>query len=360
MYNVAGLNERLLFPYKSENHKQDFYEKMHLVNSRIVDEQSRTIFRYRLLMSLTGDIEYIRKLVLSTATGKDFFQFLKNKEGIFVYGAGIRGERIVQMFPEISWRGYIDRKRSGTCNGIPIVSLGDVKLQDEDIILISNLEGFDGIKKDLIEEGIEEERIYTLDEFEVAAHKKQYFEERCIKYFKVSDGAFVDAGCFDGNDCIKYTESMLYQGAPIYAFEPDIANFENCKRGLQKYKNATVFNVGLSNIKKQVNFTSNKGECSRIDEKGNCIIDIDTIDSVLEGKKIGCFKLDIEGNEKEAIEGARIHIEQDRPNMMISIYHKLEDIIEIPRLLLELNPNYRFAFGHYSIYGADTVLYVFE
>ena len=71
--------------------------------------------------------------------------------------------------------------------------------------------------------------------------------------------------------------------------------------------------------------------------------------------------MDIEGSEKKALIGARKHIESDKPNMMISIYHKIEDIIEIPRLLLEMNPEYRFAFGHYSIGSAsDTVLYVFE
>lgn len=47
--------------------------------------------------------------------------------------------------------------------------------------------------------------------------------------------------------------------------------------------------------------------------------------------------------------------------MMISIYHKMEDVIEIPQLLLNYNPQYYFALGHYSIgSAADTVLYAFE
>ena len=64
---------------------------------------------------------------------------------------------------------------------------------------------------------------------------------------------------------------------------------------------------------------------------------------------------------KSALIGTKIHIQQDKPNMMISIYHKIEDIVEIPKLLLDINPKYKFAFGHYSIGSAsETVIYVFE
>ena len=353
------MKERLLFPYKCEEKEQKNLEEMHTIYSHIVDEKSREIYRNRLLMTFTGDIRYIRKLVLATDVGKDFEIFLKSNSNIYLYGAGIRGNRVVQMFPEMNWRGYIDRKQKGTCNRLKIVKPEELEIENDAVVLITNLEEYDEIKESLVARGIDRNVIFTLNDFEIKAHHNQYFEERCIKYFKDTQGAFLDAGCFDGEDCIKFSESSLNHNATIYAFEPDEINYINCKKVLARYNNSEVFNLGLSDVKQQTYFMSDKGECSRITDQGDSIINIDTIDSVLRGKKIGFIKMDIEGSEKKAILGAKVHIEQDKPNMMISIYHKLEDIIEIPRLLLEMNPDYRFALGHYSVCNADTVLYAF-
>lgn len=48
-----------------------------------------------------------------------------------------------------------------------------------------------------------------------------------------------------------------------------------------------------------------------------------------------------------------------KPKLAICIYHKPQDIIEIPKLLLEINPNYNFAIRHYSFYLSDTILYAY-
>lgn len=353
------MNERLLFLYKSEDGVQGYLETLHSVYSRIVDETSRQIYQYRLLMTFTGDIKYIRKSVLATEVGKGFQDFLAIQNKIYLYGAGIRGQRIVKMFPEMHWEGYIDRQKEGTCNGLEIVNPEQFTLKDGEIILITNLEGYDEIKESLVSYGINKDAIYTLNEFEVKAHQNQYFEERCIKCFSEKQGGFIDAGSFDGGDCIKFSKSTLNHNNSMYAFEPDKENYNNCKRILGNFNNMEIFNIGLSNVSQQVYFLSDRGECSRIAEQGNSMVNIDTIDSVMGEKRIGFIKMDIEGNEKEAIIGARRHIEKDKPNMMISVYHKLEDVIEIPKLLLEMNPDYRFALGHYSVCNADTVLYAF-
>lgn len=50
-------------------------------------------------------------------------------------------------------------------------------------------------------------------------------------------------------------------------------------------------------------------------------------------------------------------ITSQKPKLAISIYHKKEDIWELPGLLLEMNPEYRFYLRHYSLREAETVLY---
>lgn len=355
------MNEKSIFPYESEINIQQYWSDIQEIYKHIVDEKSKEIYTYRLLLTLTGDVKYIRKLILCTDVGKEFERFLNVQNKVYIYGAGMRGKRLVQMFPEMRWKNYIDKQCVGMCNGIEIIKPEKVRLEKDAIILISNYEGFEEIKSDLLGFGIEEQQIVCINDFEIKAQENQYFEERCVNYFKKTNGNFIDAGCFDGRDCIRFLSSSLNNNTSIYAFEPDSVNYQECKKVLYGYENVRIYNLGLSDSKKEETFLSDKGEKARVSNDGNCLIKMDTVDHLMDGKPIGFIKMDIEGSERRALIGARQHIEIDKPNMMISIYHKMEDIVEIPKLLLEIHPEYRFAFGHYSVGSAsDTVLYVFE
>ena len=67
--------------------------------------------------------------------------------------------------------------------------------------------------------------------------------------------------------------------------------------------------------------------------------------------------MDIEGAELEALRGAKETIRKDRPRMAICIYHKPEDLYEIPGYLLSLVPEYRFKVRQYTSMSWETVLY---
>ena len=67
--------------------------------------------------------------------------------------------------------------------------------------------------------------------------------------------------------------------------------------------------------------------------------------------------MDVEGSEYNALLGAEKTIAAHKPTLAISVYHKPQDIWEIPALILKLNPDYRFYLGHYSIARGETVLY---
>lgn len=72
---------------------------------------------------------------------------------------------------------------------------------------------------------------------------------------------------------------------------------------------------------------------------------------------VSFIKMDIEGAEYKAIRGAAKLIERCKPKLAISIYHKVEDIWELPELILKICPDYRLYMRHYSIAQAETVLY---
>ena len=64
------------------------------------------------------------------------------------------------------------------------------------------------------------------------------------------------------------------------------------------------------------------------------------------GLRIGLIKLDIEGFELEAVRGAEMTIQRDRPILLISIYHTVKDFFGVKAVLEELVPDYRFSIRH--------------
>lgn len=67
--------------------------------------------------------------------------------------------------------------------------------------------------------------------------------------------------------------------------------------------------------------------------------------------------MDIEGAEINALKGAEKTIKGYKPKLAICVYHKKEDIWEIPKLILSYVPEYKLYLRHYSPFKDETVLY---
>ena len=88
------------------------------------------------------------------------------------------------------------------------------------------------------------------------------------------------------------------------------------------------------------------------------MIKVTTLDKQLGNRKVSFIKMDIEGSEHEALVGAEKLIRGQTPVLAISIYHRLEDIFSLPKLIIEFCPHYKFFLRHYNFWEpAETVLY---
>lgn len=96
---------------------------------------------------------------------------------------------------------------------------------------------------------------------------------------------------------------------------------------------------------------------SRVTKGGTETISVRSLDSVLQGKRASFIKMDIEGSELEALKGAEETIRKWRPKLAISMYHKPEDIWELPLYVKKLVPDYRLYLRHHSNAKWDFVLY---
>ena len=90
---------------------------------------------------------------------------------------------------------------------------------------------------------------------------------------------------------------------------------------------------------------------------GTVTIETAAIDEIVKDDKVTFLKLDVEGAEMKALQGAKNTILKNKPRLAVCIYHKPEDIIEIPAYLLSLNPDYHFYIRHYKLSYNETVLY---
>jgi hypothetical protein len=80
---------------------------------------------------------------------------------------------------------------------------------------------------------------------------------------------------------------------------------------------------------------------------------------VIEGlvPRVDFIKMDIEGSELCALKGASGTIRKYRPKLAISLYHKPNDIFEIPLFIQKEFPFYEMYIYHYTIHNEETVLY---
>ena len=67
-------------------------------------------------------------------------------------------------------------------------------------------------------------------------------------------------------------------------------------------------------------------------------------------RKIDFIKMDIEGAELSALQGAKETLRIFRPDLAIAVYHSLPDFWRIPQYLDELGLGYRFYLRHFTIH----------
>ena len=66
--------------------------------------------------------------------------------------------------------------------------------------------------------------------------------------------------------------------------------------------------------------------------------------------------MDIEGAELPALRGATSVLQKFRPKLAISLYHSMDDFVDIPKYLNSLELGYEFYLSHGTIYHEETVL----
>lgn len=87
------------------------------------------------------------------------------------------------------------------------------------------------------------------------------------------------------------------------------------------------------------------------------VVPVNRLDMMFVNRKIDFLKMDIEGAELPALKGGEHLLLESRPILAISIYHTLDDLVDIPLYLMTLLEQYIFFIRHHSFSIGETVLY---
>jgi FkbM family methyltransferase len=181
---------------------------------------------------------------------------------------------------------------------------------------------------------------------------EQYFEP--FLNLQGGEPVFVDVGGFDGFTAEEFIKRSPNYKA-VYVFEPEVSNYEKCRERLAHYPNIHLLPYGAGAENETLRFSS-AGSASSICENGETEIQIRRIDDVVNDMPT-FIKMDIEGVELSALEGARQSITKHRPTLAICVYHRPSDFWMVPRAVLSMSPDYLVYLRHYTESIYETVMY---
>ena len=171
---------------------------------------------------------------------------------------------------------------------------------------------------------------------------------------------FVDLGSYTGDTVMDYFNnygSNCY--SKIYCYEITDESFEILENNLNYYPNIVINKKAVSHEVGKLYFCKRKVDDSAnmVMDSGEVEVDTTTLDEDIK-ECISMIKMDIEGSEVKALEGARVHIINDKPKLLISVYHNHEDLWKVPKIIDDMCYGYSFYLRYYgnNVFPTEVVL----
>jgi len=182
-------------------------------------------------------------------------------------------------------------------------------------------------------------------------------DEPYNSFLKLNENeSFLDLGAYNGDTVADFI-SHAKDYKSIIAVEPDIKTFKKLKENTKDYRALRCENIGISNHCGKSAFGMRGGRNSGT-FLGGAQAEFTTVDALLLGDGASFIKMDIEGEEKHAIEGASGTISRYNPKMLIACYHRTEDLITLPNEVFKIRDDYKLYMRHFrSLPAWDTNYY---
>ena len=174
---------------------------------------------------------------------------------------------------------------------------------------------------------------------------------------------YVDVGAYNG-DTIREFLSFVPSCKKIYALEPDERSYKKLLLYAQNQNTSVdieALNIAAWDRQELLSFSARGGRNSTSSISGTrnkikeiCAMPIDSIVT----QNADYIKIDSEGSEKQVIDGMKNTVLSCLPTLNIAIYHRSEDMFDIPLQINSITNNYLLYMRHFPYFPCwDTNLY---
>lgn len=191
--------------------------------------------------------------------------------------------------------------------------------------------------------------ILPLNHFESSV----FYYRHCIDEFKNQDRFkykdIIDVGGYIGDSAVVFSD---YTERNVHTFEASRKNFELLKITLElnQCKNVIPVMYALGDNSSKTLYLVESGSCTQTAVNNNSIaydnnsVECITLDDYVEENnlEVGLIKVDIEGFEQTFLKGAEKTIKNQKPSLLISIYHSPDDYLHIKPIIESWNLGYKF------------------
>lgn len=197
----------------------------------------------------------------------------------------------------------------------------------------------------------------------------QYRLERNRRIFEATLGdIIIDAGGCYGDTALYFANAVGPSGM-VYCYEFDPENLDVYRRNMlanpELGARVQLVEYALWSAPGQEMHFVVDGAGTRVvpyasQAQTSNVVVTDTIDAMAERlgvSRVDLIKMDIEGAELAALQGAQKTILRDRPKLAICLYHQLDHFWKIPQFIDSLRCGYEFRIGHFTIHAEETVLF---
>jgi FkbM family methyltransferase len=193
----------------------------------------------------------------------------------------------------------------------------------------------------------------------------QYFPKDILEINKIkwNEQVYLDFGAYTGDTLIELAKHSKSDVKYYYGVEPDYDNADSLQITLDELNiDGEILRVASGKTDGLVNFEQGGGVSSKIvlgNETNSKSVPLVCFDNFPFQNMPSIIKMDIEGAEKDTLHGLEKIIIQNRPILMVCLYHTKDDLWEIPIYLKSLVSDYKFYLRQHDNNGLETVLYCF-
>ena len=361
---------------------------------------------------------FARVLQERTQWRDEMLSLLRNKErAIYLWGMGNVGHGFYHEMKERGaiFSGWVDICNRGGDEELPCLSPAQLLDISNPLVIVSTAmysrdvflqleqmgikDAFDAtdfrlnfIFDDLMEMSVDHvrEKVHQVFKFLLDAESKKIFYEHLNSFFSFTKGFSVPHYYYDTccgpqyfvEDIVSFTEKDVLVDCGAYTGDT-LEEFLALEKPFRKYiayelsKNSfhclekfvericqnsshsrdafNLYNLGVGAHNEEIFYDDRDSEttCATSGKIGRII----SMSEHLQNETPTFIKMDLEGMELEALQGAERLIHRCKPKLAICIYHSISDLWEIPLYIKKMNPAYKMYIRQHTPHYTEAVCY---